>query len=70
LANCVVGIAASYPPYESQQQRLLPDALQDWLPEGHMAYFIRDSVDSLDLSAFHARHAKGAGRATSTFTPP
>lgn len=53
---------ASYLPYEPQQQRLLPDALQDWLPEGHLAYFISDSVDSLDLSAFHARYAKGGPR--------
>ncbi|BEP57040.1 MULTISPECIES: IS1182 family transposase [unclassified Variovorax] len=52
----------SYLPYEPQQQRLLPDALQDWLPEGHLAYFISDSVDSLDLSAFHARYAKGGAR--------
>ena len=55
-------MAASYHPYEPQQQRLLPDALQDWLPEGHLAYFISDSVDSLDLSAFHARYAKGGPR--------
>jgi transposase len=52
----------SYLPYEPQQQRLLPDALQDWLPEGHLAYFISDSVDSLDLSAFHGRYAKGGPR--------
>lgn len=55
-------MAASYLPYEPQQQRLLPDALQDWLPEGHLAYFISDSVDSLDLSAFHAQYAKGGPR--------
>ena len=53
---------ASYLPYEPQQQRLLPDALQDWLPDGHLAYFISDSVDSLDLSAFHARYAEGGPR--------
>ena len=52
----------SYLPYEPQQRRLLPDALQDWLPQGHLAYFISDSVDSLDLSAFHARYAKGGPR--------
>ena len=55
-------MATSYLPCEPQQQRLLPDALQDWLPEGHLAYFISDSVDSLDLSAFHARYAKGGPR--------
>ena len=55
-------MAASYRPCEPQQQRLLPDALQDWLPQGHLAYFISDSVDNLDLSAFHARYAKGGPR--------
>ena len=41
---------------------LLPAALQDWLPEGHLAYFISDTIDSLDLSAFHARYAQGGPR--------
>jgi len=27
---------------------------RDWLPEGHLAYFINDTIDSLDLSAFNA----------------
>jgi len=52
----------SYLPYEPQQQMLLPHALQDWLPEGHLAYYISDTVDSLDLSAFHARYAGGGPR--------
>ena len=43
------GMATSYLPCEPQQQTLLPDALQDWLPEGHLAYFINDTIDSLDL---------------------
>jgi len=55
-------MTTSYLPYEPRQQRLMPDALQDWLPEGHLAYFINDTVDQLDLSAFHARYAKGGPR--------
>jgi transposase len=57
-----VVMSTSYLPYEPQQQRLMPDALQDWLPEGHLAYFISDTVDRLDLSGFHARYAKGGPR--------
>jgi transposase len=53
---------ASYLPYEPLQQMLLPEALQDWLPEGHLAYFISDAVDGLDLEAFHARYASGGPR--------
>jgi transposase len=55
-------MTTSYLPYEPQQQQLLPAALQDWLPEGHLAYYISDTVDSLDLSAFHARYAGGGPR--------
>jgi transposase len=55
-------MTTSYLPYEPRQQMLLPEALQDWLPEGHLAYYISDTVDSLDLSAFHARYAKGGPR--------
>ncbi|OXC73061.1 Mobile element protein [Caballeronia sordidicola] len=55
-------MTTSYLPYDPQQQLLLPHALQDWLPEGHLAYFISDTVDSLDLSAFHARYAGGGAR--------
>jgi hypothetical protein len=28
---------------------LLPPDLRDWLPEGHLAWFILDVVDQLDL---------------------
>lgn len=52
----------SYLPYEPQQQALLPQALQDWLPEGHLAYFISDTVDSLELQAFYARYEGGGSR--------
>ena len=41
----------SYLPYEPRQQQLLPNALQEWLPEDHLAYYISDVVDSLDLGA-------------------
>ena len=52
----------SYLPYEPQQQSLLPQALQDWLPEGHLAYFIRVAIDSLDLRTFYARYEGGGSR--------
>jgi transposase/IS5 family transposase len=55
-------MTASYIAYHPEQQQLLPNALQDWLPPGHLAYFISDTIDSLDLSAFHARYAGGGSR--------
>jgi transposase len=55
-------MAANYLPYEPQQMLLLPESLQEWLPEGHLAHFISDAVDGLDLGAFHARYAKDGPR--------
>jgi transposase len=55
-------MAISYRPYEPQQEMLLPASLQDWLPHGHLAYFISDTVDALDLKAFYARYAGGGAR--------
>ena len=55
-------MAANYLPYEPQQMLLLPEAIQDWLAEGHLAHFIGDTVDTLDLSALHARYDKDGPR--------
>ena len=52
----------SYRPYEPEQEMLLPASLQDWLPKGHLAYFISDTVDALNLKAFYARYAGGGSR--------
>ena len=55
-------MTASYIAYHPEQQQLLPSALQDWLPQGHLAYLINDTEDSLNLSSFHARYAKDGPR--------
>jgi len=41
----------TFRPYDLNQRLLLPPDLRDWLPEGHLALFISDVVDELDLSA-------------------
>ena len=46
----------TYLPYDPDQQLLLPAALQEWLPEDHLVYFISDVVDQLDLSEITARY--------------
>jgi hypothetical protein len=30
---------------------LLPPSPRDWLPKGHLAWFIQDTVDALDIDA-------------------
>ncbi len=44
-------MAKTYRPYVPEQDLLLPPSLRDWLPEGHLAFFVSDLIDQLDLSA-------------------
>jgi transposase len=41
---------------DPDQPFLLPPDLRDWLPEGHLAWFILDVVDQLDLEPFYQAH--------------
>jgi len=41
---------------------LLPSSLQDWLPENHLARFVVDIVERLDLGEIEARYG-GGGKA-------
>ncbi len=49
-------MSKTYRPYDPEQMLLMPVALQDWLPSDHLAYFISDVVDQLDLSAIMSRY--------------
>lgn len=44
-------MAKTYRPYVPEQILLLPPSLREWLPDDHLAYFVGDLVDQLDLSA-------------------
>jgi transposase len=47
--------------YDPDQLLLLPPDLKTWLPENHLAWFVSDMVDSLNLSEIegHYDHLKG-----------
>ena len=47
-----------YKPYQPEQDLLLPPSLKDWLPEKHLAYFVSDVVDELDLRGIEAVYEK------------
>jgi transposase len=44
-------MAKAYRPYCPDEELLLPPSLREWLPESHLAYFVSDVIDNLDLSA-------------------
>jgi transposase len=47
-------MAKTFRPYVPEQDYLLPPSLREWLPADHLAYFVSDLVDQLDLSAITA----------------
>jgi transposase len=58
----------TYRPYQPEQMFLLPPSPKDWLPEDHLAYFISETVDRMDLSEFYGRY-QGDGRRNQPFDP-
>ena len=46
----------TFKPYAPEQIFLLPPSLTEWLPEGHLASFISDVVDQLDLREIFAAY--------------
>ncbi|MGH9412831.1 MAG: IS1182 family transposase [Terriglobales bacterium] len=58
----------SFRPCAPDQSLLFPPSPRDWLPEGHLAFFIADTVAALDLKALYAPY-EGDGRRNAPFDP-
>lgn len=54
-------MAKTYRAYNPEQPLLLPPSLEDWLPEDHLARFVDELVDRLDLSGITARYEEERG---------
>ena len=61
-------MGTNYRPYEPDQPFLFPPSPRDWLPRDHLAYFISDTLDQLDLSALHQPY-EGDGRRNEPYHP-
>jgi transposase len=51
------------------QPFLLAPSLQDWLPEDHLARFVADVMNELDLTAVYAEYERADGRGLSAYHP-
>jgi len=47
---------------------LMPPSVRDWLPEGHLAFFVGDVVAELDLGGFYRAH-RADGRGGAVYDP-
>ena len=48
----------TFRPWHPEQSHLLPPSPRDWLPSGHLAYFLLDVVGQLDLTAIVAPYQR------------
>jgi transposase len=56
-------VAQNFLPCDREQELLLPPSLREWLPEDHLAWFVIDAVEALELEGFYADYrADGWGR--------
>jgi transposase len=56
-------MAANFMGCDREQEFLLAPSLRDWLLEGHLAWFVIDTVEALDLSAVRGVYREdGQGR--------
>jgi transposase len=58
----------TFRPCAPDQSLLFPPSPRDWLPDGHLAFFIADTVAAVDLRAFYAPY-EGDGRRNQPFDP-
>src|SRR3954454_14750276 len=49
---------------DRDQELLLPPSMREWLPDDHLAWFVADAVEEMDLQAFYGAYREdGWGRA-------
>jgi transposase len=59
----------TFRPYSLDQRLLLPADLREWLPDDHLALFISDLVDEMDLSAIYHAYEASDGRGQPPYHP-
>ena len=61
-------MAYGYKGTERDQCWLLPPSMRDWLPKGHLAWFVMDTLSVMDLERLYRRYPVG-GAGNSAYDP-
>jgi len=62
-------MSGCFKPYNPDQSLLLPPSLRDWLPHDHLAYFMSDLVNELDLGEIMRPYEVGDERGQPPYHP-
>ena len=55
--------------YQPTQDLLLPPSLREWLPAGHLAYYLAEVVEQLDLTPFVTDYTSPDGKGAPPYHP-
>lgn len=55
--------------YRPEQSLLLPPSLEDWLPEGHLARFLSEVMNELELGPIYRSYEEKDGRGQAAYEP-
>jgi len=61
-------MSKSFRDYQPEQRMLFPASLEDWLPDGHLAHFINDTVEEFNLEEIYRSYEED-GRGQSAYHP-
>jgi transposase len=65
----LLGMSKTFRPYDMSQLLLLPPDLRQWLPPEHLALYVSDVVDALDLSPIMSSYEEGDLRGRPPYHP-
>jgi transposase len=63
-----LGVSINVREADRDQLWLMPPSVREWLPEGHLAWFVLDVVAELDLAGFYAAY-RDDGRGGAVYDP-
>ena len=61
-------MAYNFLPCDRNQVYLLPPSLADWLPQEHLAWFVLDALEQINLKQFYKKY-RTDGVGNSAFKP-
>jgi transposase len=61
-------MAQSFIACDREQAFLMPPDVREWLPEGHLAWFVLDTVAAMGLAAFYGAYRED-GRSRPAYEP-
>jgi transposase len=62
-------VSKTYRPWTPTQSYLLPPSPAEWLPEGHLAFFLLDVVQTLDVTAIEREISRKDPRGEKPYSP-